>query len=1132
MKYYFYNKIISAFIVLSLMFSSSISSAHSVRGENDLTKLIEELSTKVTISVKQKTVREIIYIIQKKSNLNIVIQDEDIDKLPKIDFSVTNVTAVDALGQLLKNTPYVFKVKNGNVAITKRVEESSEVEPEKMMTIKGKVIDKDSKKPITGATIIVVGTTDGAITANNGAFVLNAYPSNLLEISYLGYKTVIYSENGGNKKEIVIEMKTDAMSVDDVVVMGMFNRRKEGFTGSATVVKSEDIMKISSGNVLKALEMMDPSFTIGTSNLSGSNPNAMADFGVRGKSNMGNYEAADAVVLRGDVNTRPNQPLFVLDGVIGVEASAVTDLDPSQVESITLLKDAAATVIYGSKAANGVVVVETKAPEMGKLRVSYNGNYSIQIPDLRDYNLTNSSEKIQIEELAGLYDDKNDMTQNNYYNHINNEVARGVDTYWLSQPVRTAVGHRHGINLEGGDNSLRYKIYMGFNSSPGVMKDTDLNTKSGKIDLRYRFGKFLISNQLHINYTDGRRTSPYGNFSDYASLNPYYRIYDENGKIAENLENPGIESNKKVGNPMHNTTFASKDDLKEFSLLESFKAEYNPIEGLRFSLDFTLSDRNGSVDVFKPAMHTDFINTTDPALQGSYDKSNSDAFNYVLSVTGSYNKVIKQDHILSVIARYEVSEDSSNSSMINMLGFPSDKLSEVYLGTSYDAISGDENISRSIGMLLSTNYSYKNKYSADFSIRVDASSQFGESSRFAPFWSLGGRWNIGNEKFIKRLNIFDDLSLSATYGITGSQDFSSYQSLQMYSYDGLTDYYKSSDVIGAQLYGLGNPNLKWQHTDNYNISLNTVMFNNIVSAKFEYYEKYTQNTLLDYSLAPSTGFSTIKDNLGKISNKGYEASLRIMPYNNIKQEAYWSFTFTAGRNESIIEEISNAMNANNEKSMLDSRLSSVPLPKYVNGYSQTMYWAVQSLGIDPSTGKELFLNRDGSTTYTRDVTQEVPVADTAPTMQGAISTSFGYKGFGINLSTRYQFGGYIYNETLLNKIENADLYGNVDKRALTDRWREPGDIAQYRALDKDVSMNNTNSSSRFVEIDNQFIMSSLNISYNMNKEKNKFLGKLGLSTATINLYFEDMAQFTTVKMERGIDYPFAQKISLSLNLIF
>lgn len=1105
-------------------------SANNLRSTIEI-KLLQKdenpLKTLLSIDVTNASAQDFFNELKKqtKGKVSFFYLASDLAQMKPITIKKKNVTIGQLLKEVLAPYPNLKYALNDNVIeITKQ-----DVKVKKEFEVKGKVLDAESKKPIVGATIIVVGSNNGAISDNEGKFILNSVSENSkLDISFVGMKPLIYDKQLFAGEDIIVNMEVDAMVMDDVVVTGIFNRREEGFTGSTTKVTGKDIAKMTSGNALKALQMLDPGFKMNTSNISGSNPNAIADFNVRGKSSMGNYDDVEVQKLRGDYGSRPNQPLFVLDGIIGVDASVITNLDPAQIESITLLKDAAATVIYGSSASNGVVVVETKAPVAGKLRVSYNGNYSVQIPDLRDYNLCNSREKLRMEEMSGLFDDKNDLYQNEYYNHIKNEIDRGVDTYWLSQPVEVAFGHRHGVNLEGGDNSLRYKLYLGYSAAPGVMKETSLNTKSGKVDLRYRFGKFLISNMLSIDYDSGRRTSPYGDFSEYTSLNPYYRIYDEEGKILKDL---GKFTNARdgIGNPMYNTTFQTKDDLKEFRLLESFKAEYIPMDNLRFSVDFTLGRKDVNVDVFKPAMHTDFINEIDPSKRGKYDKTNSDYFNYDLSASVAYNKTFNVDHLFSVYGRYSIKEETNNTSLLSMIGFPSDKLSEAYLGTGYDKISGDEDIRRSLGFMFTLNYSYKQKYAVDFSMRIDAASQFGEDSRFAPFWSAGLRWNAANEPFIKKMKIFDELTLRATYGITGSQDFSSYQSLQMYSYNGLTDYYKSSDVIGVALYGLGNPDLKWQQTDNYNVSIDFSILNNLISAKFEYYENYTKNTLLDYSIAPSTGFESIKNNLGSISNKGYEATLRIMPYSNYQKEAYWNIMLNAGHNKNRIEEISNAMKTLNEK---NQRSSNRPTPQYQNGYSQTTIWAVKSLGIDPTSGREVFQNRDGSTTYDYDPKEQIAIADSEPKLQGTLSTSFAYKGFGVNLAARYSFGGYIHNSTLIDKIENANVENNVDRRALTERWVKSGDEAQYKAINRNVSTTPTHTSSRFVMESNDFMVSSINLSYDMNSERNKFLKKVGLSSASLGLYFEEVVRFSSIKMERGLAYPFAQRVSLSLNLTF
>lgn len=1085
---------------------------------------------KFDIFMREAALADVFAYLHKMSEYKFVYDSDAVKKVGPVNVYMRNVKLEDVLQNVLNGSSFVYLIEDDLVII--REEKNGIPQVPQSKKIVGKVIDKEGNL-LPGVTVLLKGTSVGVVTGVEGEFKLEtpADQEIVLFFSFIGMKKQEVIWKG--EEELKVVMEEDITQMDEVVVTGIFERRKEGFTGSATKVTKEDIRKMSSGNVLKALELMDPSFKMNVSNISGSNPNAIPEFQMRGQANLGDYQADDVVTLRGDVNTRPNQPLFVLDGVIGVDATTIMDLNPELVESITLLKDAAASVIYGSEAANGVVVVETKAPQAGKLRFTYNGNYKLEVPDLSVYDLTNAEEKLRIEEMAGYYAYQGDVDLMRYYAHLKQEVLRGVNTYWLSEPLRTSFSHRHGVNLEGGDKALRYKVYLGAGFTPGVMKKTDLNTKSGRVDILYRFGNFLVSNQLSLDFSKGARTSPYGRFQEYTLLNPYYRPYDENGNIKKILDENDLSIgwyNSRTLNPLYNTQFKSMDENQKFDVREALKVEYNPIENMRLSLDFSLTKSDGKVEIFKSAQHTDFDGYTDPALKGSFSQQKSDGYNYRLSITGSYNKAFGNEHLLSAYARYNLSENSTNLTTLNMTGFPNDRLDEVYLGTTYKNVSGSEGTSRALGFVFTLNYSWKQRYAVDYSMRIDASSQFGENNRFAPFWSAGLRWNMDKETFISKPGIFDELVLRGSYGITGSQGFSSYQSLQMYTYTGMMKTYRSSDVIGTKLYSIGNPDLKWQKTKNYNVSLDFTVFKNRVSARVEYYHKLTDNTLLDYSLAPSIGFASIKDNLGSISNKGIEATLRIMPYSDPSKQAYWNMIVTSAHNKSEIKKITNALKYQNEKQM--SNTSTRPLPRYENGYSQTIIWAVPSLGIDPISGREVFLTRDGSLTNEWNAADQMPMGDTEPKLAGTFSTSLNYKGLGITLSGKYKFGGQMYNYTLLDKVENANLRMNVDKRALTDRWKNVGDKVFFKKIDGEADRVKTKASSRFIMDENEFALTTVNLSYRMDDNRQKFLQRIGISMLTVSMYLEDILRLSTVKIERGIDYPFSRQISMSLNVVF
>lgn len=408
--------------------------------------------------MREAALPEVFRYLHQMSDYKFIYDSDAVKGMGRVTVDMKDVRLEDVLRNVLKGSPFVYLIEDDLVIIREKKQAVPETPVGRI--IAGEVVDENGVV-IPGVTVLLKGTSIGGVTDVNGKFKFEV-PGNqqvVLVFSFVGMEKqeVIYKE----EEEMKVVMKEDVTQMEEVVITGIFERRKEGFTGSATKITNEDIRKMTSGNVLKALEMFDPGFKMNVSNMSGANPNAIPEFQMRGQANMGDYQADDVVTLRGDVNTRPNQPLFVLDGVIGVDATVIMDLDPEQVESITLLKDAAATVIYGSEAANGVVVVETKAPQAGKLRFTYNGNYKLEVPDLSVYHLTNAGEKLRIEEMAGYYDGKSNIDLMRYYAHLKQEVLRGVNTYWLAEPLRTSFSHRHGINLEGGDKALRYKVYLG-----------------------------------------------------------------------------------------------------------------------------------------------------------------------------------------------------------------------------------------------------------------------------------------------------------------------------------------------------------------------------------------------------------------------------------------------------------------------------------------------------------------------------------------------------------------------------------------------------------------------------------------------------------------------------------------------
>jgi TonB-dependent SusC/RagA subfamily outer membrane receptor len=391
------------------------------------------------------------------------------------------------------------------------------------ITISGIVID-ETGTPLPGASVSQRRASSsesivGVSTDINGHFTLTLPASaRELEVTYIGYETRIIPLTESREYEIVLLFSAQLM--DEVVVTGVFTRNANSYTGAVTTMKRDELMRAGNQNLVQSLKNLDPSFLQLDNLAHGSNPNAMPELQMRGQSSYPD--------IRGEYQNNPNQPLFILDG-FETDLTKILDLDMNIVESITLLKDATAKAIYGSKAGNGVIVVETRKPEGGRMRINYNSSVVLEVPDLNSYNLTNAAEKLELERAAGLFDSDNVLTRidrQKRYNSILKEVLSGVDTDWLYQPVRTGVGQKHALYLEGGDQHLLYGIDLSTNQISGVMKGSSRNTFSGGITLSYRLKNFLFRNKISVTDNNSNE-SPWGDFSTYAIMNPYSRLYDE-----------------------------------------------------------------------------------------------------------------------------------------------------------------------------------------------------------------------------------------------------------------------------------------------------------------------------------------------------------------------------------------------------------------------------------------------------------------------------------------------------------------------------------------------------------------------------------------------------------------------------
>lgn len=999
-------------------------------------------------------------------------------------------------------------------------------------TINGIVVDENGE-PLPGAHVMQQrekkSDSQAAVAVDmNGHFTLTIPASTkAIEVSYLGYDTKVVKLTAKKSYEIALRPSTELM--DEVVVTGAFTRKANTYTGSVSTVRNEELMKVGNSNLLSSLSNIDPSFVQIDNLAAGSNPNAVPDFQMRGQTGFSD--------LKGEYQSNPNQPLFILDG-FETDMTKIMDLDMNMVESITLLKDATAKAIYGSKAANGVIVVETKRPEAGRMKVTYNGSLNIEMPDLSSYDLCNSSEKLQAEKMAGIYKSDNAITQislEKLYQNKLNEVLAGVNTDWTAQPTRTGVGQKHALYLEGGDKYMLYGVDLSYNNIQGVMKGSDRNTFQGGITLSYRIKNFQFRNKLSITYNEAN-DSPYGDFYTYTIMNPYSRLYDEKGHLVQSYEYETGGST--TANPLWNSTINTVYLSKYTDITNNFYVEWNLLENLKLTGRLGLTKKTTSIDDFKPASHTDFVNYSgkDLYLKGSYMKSEGDNFNVNGDLGVSYSLQLKK-HLVFFNGQLNFTNYTYNTAVMRAEGFPNDNMNHISFGVQYDSSTGKptgtEGISRSIGGIASLNYSFDDRYLFDANYRLTGSSEFGANNRWGSFWSLGAGWNIHNEGFLKDNEYINRLKLRFSTGYTGSQGFSTYEAMSTLKYYGAKSY---NGYIGSYLVGLANPDLRWQKKLDNSIGVDFTLFKNRLNGRFDYYAAVTKGMLTDITVPPSTGFFSYRENMGETENKGYEAYLNFRAFDHKASKSYVNIFASIARNKNKITKISNSLKKFNEdqdadKNQADNSTNkseiTTPSVRFEEGQSMSAIWAVPSLGIDPQNGKEIYVKKDGSVTYQWNAEDQVVCGDTQPEFTGNFGFNSEIKGFGVSATFSYRLGGQIYNSTLVDKVENASIYYNVDRRVFTDRWQKPGDIALYKSI---ADKSYTRPTSRFVEDNNTLTLSSVNLYYDFrhcNWMKNSFLERLKVSA-----YMNDIFVISSVKTERGTAYPFARTLSFAVQATF
>lgn len=965
--------------------------------------------------------------------------------------------------------------------------------------IKGRVIDGNGE-PLVGATIKLKGGNGVYFTDHNGNFeIITKKNREEVTVTYIGHVTQTLFVFPGN--ETTIPLAADNTSLSEVVVTGFVNKSKVSFTGSQTTVQKDQLLSMGTKNVLESLQSFVPGLVIAENNLAGSNPNKRPDLNIRGRATF---------------DGSANMPLFVVDGT-EVSADYVYDMDMNDIESVTVLKDASASALYGSKASAGVIVITTKTMKPGRLRLNYSGTYRLSTPDLTDYRMLNAAQKLEFERLAGLYTDKTDLERqyrlDTEYNRLAQIVRSGVNTDWLSKPLRNGFSHNHSLSIDGGDDYARYNLGLRYSTDDGVM----IGSKRDRLSLFFKFsynkpGAFSVNNSTTLMSVDSEE-SPYGSFSDYVRQNPYEQPYAADGSLHRKLSN--LEEN-----PLYEAQAGNFNKSENLNILNTTTLQVWFSDAFRLNGDFSFTKDMSTSNNFKSPLALSELNKTDVSQRGQLTESHTSLVRYAGKLMLSYNKNLFGKLFTSATAGSTIEANNGDNTSYSSVGYYSANLSHPAFAAGYvnGKPGGSDNIYRTVGFFANLNSIWDNKYFLDFIYRYEGSSKFGKNTRFAPFWSVGSGWNIHNESFLKGKGI-ELLKLRASVGYLGNISFEPYQAITSYNYAAGNNYVKG---IGAIPKTIGNPDLRWERTLTSNVGVDLTMFKGRWDLTFDAYIKNTDDLLVNVTKAPSVGVASARENLGAIENRGVELRTRVVPIST--KQLQWSISATYAYNKSKIKQISNALMSKNEENR--NATGKAPLPIYEEGGSLTAVKVVPSAGIDPATGREVYIKRDGSYTFDYDARDKVTFGDESPLGQGSLSSYLTYKQWSASASFGYSFGGVVYNQTLVTRVEGANPKQNADERVFNDRWKKPGDYARYRNI---ADYSTPQQTSRFVQVNNYLTLQSLSVAYEFTPWQ---IRKLGLSRMRLELLTNDLFYLSSIKRERGLDYPYARSVEMSVRFSF
>ena len=980
----------------------------------------------INLNMRNATVYEVVQTIAAQTDHLFIFNENEATQAKKLSVKIENASLEEAMKIALKDSRLDYSIIENYIVLKPLAVKTPEVktvlpQQDERRTVRGTVKARNDKQALPGVNIYIKGTTIGTASDLDGKFELSI-PATA--------RTLVFSIVGMKTEEIAIttaqvydvQMVEERLGLDEVIVVGYGTQSRKLVTGSVDVVNEDEIKTVPIRTIDGVLQ--------GKAS------------GVYVQQNSGTPGGAMSVRIRGNSSIQAgNQPLYVVDGVpitsgnygqvgfSGQGINAISDLNPNDIESITVLKDASAAAIYGARAANGVILITTKRGAMKKTALSFNFSQGIQ-------------------QVAK----KLDMMDAAQWNEYKGLQPNGIDTKWLDEVFRTAPTSNYELSASGGDERTKFFISGTYYQQTGVLLGTSYERLNGRMNLDHKVNdRLLIGSSLSLSYALTNRVegdqSLNGPLPNAISLLPINKVFNDDGSYNEDGA---------FANPVAIATEAI-NQTHSYRTLGNVFADYTISKNLIFSTKW-------SIDLLNLREHS-----YDPITTRQGKRSNgiglfasSNVLNTISNNMLKYTATIGGAHNMDALAGYSFEKLQVRSAFIRGTDFPNERfryLASAATITSATASARDRGLNSWFGRF---NYNYNYKYLASVTARYDGSSKFGANHRYGFFPAVSLSWRVGQEAFLREYTWLSELKLRTSYGLTGNDGIPDFRNLALFG--GGYNYLGQPGIAPVQL---ENPDLKWETTAQFNIGADIALYDERISLSADYYNSQTRDLLLARPISLTSGFSSITSNIGELENKGVEFVINTV---NLLSPLEWNTSLNLTINRNKIKKLYKGQPLDNL-----GRGSN----RFEEGQPAGIFYGYRSLGVDPSTGDIVFddVNGDGKIT----AEDRVKIGDPNPKFIGGFTNNFNWNNFDLSIFFQFSYGNDIFNGT---RIYIEAMKGSDNQSvAVLRRWKQPGDITDIpRATEEDPN-NNNRISSRFIEDGSFLRLKTLSLGYNVPKDK-------------------------------------------------